>query len=217
MRLSEKTIELNFCSQVNQRLAQPGFWFGLTQKEEAWAGFDSAALLGGRVLIFQFKASSIVRRSGARSFRLPHRQLLNLRAWTLGGRVRQSVFYVFPEFGRTRELARFGWDVPSGCWLMDVATLGVPPIPRTKAGKPRAGLIHYAELLVPPLTKRPKIGIHSEPIESTIIRASEFFDEGLVEVEGVRANLLDREVRLEGERPKLSRRGTIALVVPPRG
>lgn len=42
MRLSEKTLEINFCSQGSVALALPVFWFGLTQRQEAAWGFDVA-------------------------------------------------------------------------------------------------------------------------------------------------------------------------------
>ena len=41
MRLSEKTFELNFCSQFAQLWGHYNIkWFGLTQRQEAKAGFD---------------------------------------------------------------------------------------------------------------------------------------------------------------------------------
>ena len=52
MRLSEKTLELNICSQISNLLANRVFWFGLTQKQEAIAGFDSCFKLKGRLLCF---------------------------------------------------------------------------------------------------------------------------------------------------------------------
>jgi len=66
MRLAEQTIELNFCAQAQELLGQRTFWFGLTQRQEARAGFDVASRIGGRLLILQFKASNEVLRSGAR-------------------------------------------------------------------------------------------------------------------------------------------------------
>ena len=41
-RLSEKTLELNFASQLNHRCGGTLLWFGLTQKQEAECGFDIA-------------------------------------------------------------------------------------------------------------------------------------------------------------------------------
>ena len=69
MRLSEKTLELTLCSQIATHLSRRMIWFGLTQDQEARAGFDACTRLNGRILILQFKASNKFVR-GARQFRL---------------------------------------------------------------------------------------------------------------------------------------------------
>src|SRR5437868_9780797 len=88
MRLSEKTIELNYCAQATEIFSSLGrsvIWFGLTQKQEAQAGFDAATRIGGRLLLLQFKASShnvmIPGPLGglARRFRAKHDQMVRLR------------------------------------------------------------------------------------------------------------------------------------------
>jgi hypothetical protein len=77
MRLSEKTLEINLCAQLSQVLGGV-IWFGLTQRQEAQAGFDVCTRLGGRLLILQFKASSYDV-PGGRRFVLKHDQLLALQ------------------------------------------------------------------------------------------------------------------------------------------
>ena len=84
MRLSEKTIELNFCGQFSRNAKSAVLWFGLTQKQEARAGFDAFTRIGGRLLILQFKASDYGLRNGKRRFYLDHSQLMKLRARTNG-------------------------------------------------------------------------------------------------------------------------------------
>lgn len=81
MKLSEKTLELNICAQASRLLGAKKkiLWFGLTQKQEAKAGFDACTKLGGRLLIFQFKASNRLLRSNERVFLVPHDQLEALR------------------------------------------------------------------------------------------------------------------------------------------
>ena len=81
MKLSEKTLELNICAQVSKHVGtkQQIFWFGLTQKQEAKAGFDACTKLGGRLLVFQFKASNRLLKSKERVFLAPHDQLAALR------------------------------------------------------------------------------------------------------------------------------------------
>ena len=59
MRISEKTIELNFCAQATFLCGLGLKWFGLTQRQEAKAGFDACGKLGGRLLILQFVTDGI--------------------------------------------------------------------------------------------------------------------------------------------------------------
>jgi hypothetical protein len=104
MKLSEKTLELNICAQVSSHLrgrAKP-FWFGLTQKQEAKAGFDACTKLNGRLLIFQFKASNNVLKNGDRKFLAPHYQMSALSR--VAGSMARSVFYAFPLVGNTLEI-----------------------------------------------------------------------------------------------------------------
>ena len=133
MKLSEKTLELNICAQTSQFVGakQRLFWFGLTQKQEARAGFDACAKLGGRLLVFQFKASNRVLKSGKRVFLAPHDQLDALRKQAKGSH--RSVFYAFPLVGNTLELKNTP-DLVSQTWLVDAASLGTIGAP-TKADK----------------------------------------------------------------------------------
>ncbi len=112
MRLAEKALELTLCCQLGGMLhgrwwpephllsPQP-LWFGLTQVQEARAGFDAATRLGNRqTLLLQFKAGDQLANGQVR-FTAQHHQLVALRE-----RVRQSrlVYYVLPEVTRTSEL-----------------------------------------------------------------------------------------------------------------
>ena len=160
MRLSEKTIELNVCAQINQNLGRRILWFGLTQAQEAKAGFDAAMQLNGRVLIFQFKASNkIMRRTGARRFYLEHQQLQTLLNRVQG--FRRSVFYVFPLIGNTYELNQANGDLYNNTRLLDVSNLPNPfPQPTTNSfpSRLRSNQIHYADVTPPIVT------IHSDPV-----------------------------------------------------
>src|SRR5437899_708234 len=130
MRLSEKTLELNFCSQFGHLLACDVLWFGLTQREEAQFGYDARIRIGGQVLIFQFKASS--RTSGGfRRFQAPHDQMMNLKSIC---HERFSVFYAFPLIGTTDELFSQK-NIPSVTWFLDVYNLPEhlqPPLRKKK-------------------------------------------------------------------------------------
>src|SRR5260370_17670409 len=123
MRLSEKTIELNFCAAVTASAAAPSLWFGLTQKQEAAAGFDAAIKMGGRLLLFQFKASDRVLKSSDRRFHLSHHQLAALQK--RAAKRPRSVFYAFPLIGNTVELSKAHSLLPTVA-LHDIPTL--PPI-----------------------------------------------------------------------------------------
>jgi hypothetical protein len=171
MRISEKTFELNICAQINQNLKKRILWFGLTQTQEAEAGFDAAFRLGGKILMFQFKASNNTLSSGARRFQLEHEQLQNLINRVKG--YRRCIYYIFPLIGDTHELNIHKGDYFNTSYALDVSTLPNPfPPPHTKGTKkvpsrPRANNKHYADLLPPIVT------IHSDPVEASLIPLNE--------------------------------------------
>jgi hypothetical protein len=117
-RLSEKTIELTICSQISFYSGHLMTWFGLTQREEARAGFDACTALNGRLFIFQFKASNQIVRSGARRFIAPHIQMQKLQGICQG--IRGVVYYVFPLIGNTDELVASP-NVLDQTYVLDVA------------------------------------------------------------------------------------------------
>lgn len=168
MRLSEKTLELNFCAQATASVAPRRLlWFGLTQKEEAKLGFDACTNLGGRLLIFQFKASNQVVGS-ARRFRAPHGQMVRLQGLIPAT---GAVFYALPLLGSTADLAR-NPDVLGQSRLLDVATLPNPmPAPTKKNGALRRSGIHYLDAYSSHVT------IHSDPVDVQLTPAAEVFEE----------------------------------------
>lgn len=124
MKLSEKTLELNICAQFSAHLkgAANVFWFGLTQKQEAKAGFDACVKLHGRLLIFQFKASNkLLKHTGDRKFLASHSQLCALHS--RAKRAARSVFYALPLVGNTAEMKK-NPDLLSQTWLLDAGGLG---------------------------------------------------------------------------------------------
>lgn len=157
MRLSEKTLELNFCSQFGRLLGCNVLWFGLTQKQEAEAGFDACTRIGGKMLIFQFKASS-QRIGGVRRFRAQHDQMMKLKKIC---REKSSVFYAFPLIGTTDELANHS-NIPKVTWLLDVFDLpATVPQPLRKSG------IHYINVS----SDLKRAAIHSQIFEVSLINA----------------------------------------------
>jgi hypothetical protein len=189
MRLSEKTIELNICAQINQNLQRQVLWFGLTQAQEAISGFDAATRLNGRLILFQFKASNITMvRTGARRFFLEHHQLQALINRVRG--YRRSVFYVFPLIGDTHELQRMGGDFYNNTWLLDVANLPnpfPPPTANTIPVRPRANGYHYADVLPPIVT------IHSDPVKSKIESLKNVVESNFAGADGLNSLLFNNE------------------------
>ena len=178
MRLSEKTIELNCCAQLTAASNLRLLWFGLTQKQEAAAGFDACTRLRGRLILFQFKASDyVLARTGFRRFYLDHRQLraLQVRA----GHVMRSAFYAFPLVGSTTELSKNA-NLLQQIGLLDVAALPNPfPAPTRRDGTPRKNQAHYADA-------RPwAVIIHSEPVDIPLMPASEIAPGGFPGSDGV--------------------------------
>lgn len=165
MRLSEKTIELNFCAQFTRHCPKPVSWFGLTQRQEAQAGFDACTKLGGRLLIFQFKASNHMLSSGRRQFRLNHDQMTKLQARVNG--FQRSVFYVFPLLGTTSELHK-SRDILDQSWFLDLALLPSIMPPTKRDGTPRKSRVHYADVAPGIAT------LHSEPVDVGLLSATEY-------------------------------------------
>src|ERR1043165_9455809 len=174
MRVSEKTIELNYCAQLNRRSTYNLIWFGLTQKQEARAGFDACTKLGGRLILFQFKASNHTMRTGARRFVASHDQMEALRARC--GSVR-SVFYAFPLIGTTLELTTKR-DLLSYTWLLDVRDVGTLPAPTGRNGRLRKNGAHYIHVFPG------RAIICSEPVEVPLTQASTFVEEGFPGTDG---------------------------------
>jgi hypothetical protein len=141
MRISEKTIELNFCAQYSPGVQT--FWFGLTQEQEKRAGFDMYTRQGGRLLILQFKASAHVLLSGERRFHAPHHQLTALQARLSGSR---DIYYLLPSFGRTAELHALGHAVVANMWWLNVADIPAVNPPTRRDGALRKNGKHYFDL-----------------------------------------------------------------------
>lgn len=179
-RLSEKTLELNFASQLNHHSGGKLLWFGLTQKQEAQCGFDIATRSGSALFIVQMKASAhVMKGSGARKFKVPDDQLQQLRAIKVAGKPlpKQSVFYAFPVIGTVGDLDAHS-DVLANTWLCDVADCGAVGAPTKANGSPRKDGCHYVHVTEgkPPL-KAGKSGVaqwHSNPVDVPAIHASSF-------------------------------------------
>lgn len=185
-KLSEKTLELNFASQLNHRCGGKLLWFGLTQQQEAKAGYDIATRIGKSLFVVQMKASNHLLKSKERQFKVPHEQLESMLKLTLGGLPlpSRSVFYAFPVLGKTKDLADYP-DVLGNTWLCDVAGLKTVTAPTTKTGRIRKDGCHYVNVLPgePPISKSATSGMavfHSEPV-TVVTQRGDAFASNLIE------------------------------------
>jgi len=122
MRFSEKSFEIRFCSALTAGL-QPynrnPKWFGLTQSQERQAGIDTMIKMGGRLFIFQFKASKFGN-AITPSFKVESDQCNTLSNFTRNHP--NSVFYVFPSQSSVRQANR------SQCLIKDTHMVSVNKI-----------------------------------------------------------------------------------------
>jgi hypothetical protein len=186
-KLSEKTLELNFASQLNHRCGGKLLWFGLTQQQEAKAGYDIATRIGQALFVIQMKASNHLLKTDERQFKVPHEQMESMLKMTFGGAPfpSRSVFYAFPILGNTQELAHYP-DVLGNTWLCDVAGLKTLTVPTTKTGSPRKDGCHYVNVSPgkPPIVKSATSGkavFHSEPV-TVITQRGDAFASDLTEL-----------------------------------
>ena len=169
MRISEKTVELNFCKGFPLILGRDLLWFGLTQKQEARAGFDACAKAGSALLLFQLKASRIVLSDGSRRFLAEHQQMQILRNQVRSNR---QVFYVLPTIGTTSEICH-GMCLSHCSRYLDVSRIPrVVPKPLAKGKSPpvvRRNGCHYMDMDA----SCSKVTIHSDPFTIDLVDASE--------------------------------------------
>jgi hypothetical protein len=173
MRVSEKTIELNFCAQLGAMLSHSYtvHWMGLTQQQEKRAGFDVCTRLNAQVLLFQIKTLAYATRRGTKTtyvFSAPHDQLQALRDRSSR---RRTVYYVFPNFSESANYPATRYGLLSDVWLCDVASLPakIPP-PTRLNGQPRKVPAHRVEVEGSTAT------FHSEPFSAPLMRSQSEFE-----------------------------------------
>ncbi|WP_407278228.1 hypothetical protein U5817_17335 [Aromatoleum evansii] len=194
-KLSEKTLELNFASQLNHACGGNLLWFGLTQKQEAKQGFDIATRIGKGLFIVQMKASAHVLQSGERQFKAPHEQLENLRKLTVqgGGTIQKgSIYYAFPVIGTLPELSDYH-SVLTNTWLCDVADIPALGVPTTSNGTPRKDGNHYVRVSpgsAPLDSSKPGTAtFHSDPVHVEVVNGEKFVH--VISREGAARGLLE--------------------------
>ena len=198
MSASEKTLELNICSQIYHKLTNCGLnveWTGLTQKEEAKKGFDASTHINGVFFAFQFKKCLSIlqgKRKGQYRFKAPDRQMENLITFyrkeviQKGGRI----FYALPAYAQPQK------DCLKDTWLLDIADLdieerrGVIPISHGRKGE-------YHNIYVNTVTKKAKIC--SEPFTRNVQTIKDFLrtSEGIRPEDAI--SLWQKDHKREGE------------------
>jgi len=198
MRLSEKTLELNFCHQFGSCISKNLIWFGLTQRQEAKAGFDACTRLGGKLLILQFKATTEIRFNNSRRFHAPHDQMQALRSRCTNQR---GIYYVFPLIGTTSELIN-NPCILSHTWFLDVLLLPNPiPLPITWKGPVRKNKMHYIDV------EPPDAFIHSETFKVTLLSSEKLLRGIRKEEIGIKPD--DDLLNL----PELTRKNILAVIL----
>lgn len=150
MKISEKTLELNFCYQFPALLKCNVLWLGLTQRQEAQEGFDACAKMHGRVIIFQFKAPS--KALASNRFRLNHEQLKVLKETSIS--LDAEVYYAFPLLSVMAEISHKP-NVPEHTWLLDVSRLPIlSEIPVSNAKQPTHSVLIQPNKSIASFTSR---------------------------------------------------------------
>lgn len=206
MRLSEKTLEVNFCVQQSWVIPAAHWWFGLTQKQEKEAGWDVASKIAGQWTRFQLKASSHVLASGARRFKAQHHQMVALQG---SAGASGKTFYVLPTIGTTAELTAVGFNLLDNIRLLDVHDIPIGiPAPTKADGTPRKSCSHYVDLDAGGNWAT----IHSDPVVVGVTSANQMGEAfvGFNDDEDSEPSIRAEEVRgfLEGGRNR------VALFVP---
>jgi len=150
MKLSEKTLELNFCYQFPALSKCNVLWLGLTQRQEAQEGFDACAKMHGRLIIFQFKAPS--KALASYKFKLNHEQLKALIETSIT--FDAEVYYAFPLLSVMAEITHKP-NVPACTWLMDVSMLPkLSKIPVSNAKQPMHSVLIQPDKAIASFTSR---------------------------------------------------------------
>jgi len=142
MKVAEKTLELSLCAQLSSVFVPSGWakmrlwepvWFGLTQAQEARAGFDAGMRLpGGICILLQFKRGRR-RTDGRIHFDAQHHQLIALTE-RVNSR-RRCVYYVLPSVTNTNELNNGQIALLDSTWFLDVAEIPRLEAPSRKSEK----------------------------------------------------------------------------------
>ena len=173
--LSEKSLELNICSELLHRIRSwPGcekaLWLGLTQAQERLYGADELLKLGGGALfMLQFKAPwANSRVDDLYRFYVNERQHKALEHLAVNNP--DAVFYVFPLYSTWDKAEAHSPDLVRDTWLVRVSS--IPLATLTSQSTPKTGL-HRVHL------RRSNSSVtatfHSPVVVNEAINADNFF------------------------------------------
>ena len=132
-RVSEKTLELNICAEILQRIrGMPGckqaFWIGMKQQQEAKLGIDEliSSVPAGLHLALQFKAPS-----PKSPDQIPYRFTINDRQngnlLRLASSRPDAVYYIFPHYNTFTKMRLHSPTLLRDTWVLKVDNLrGMP-------------------------------------------------------------------------------------------
>lgn len=185
-RVSEKTLEVNICSELLNLIRRiPGcngaFWIGMKQKQEALNGIDELIhnVPAGLHLALQFKAPRPWPPDGKPFyFTINERQHSHLHRLAT---VRPSaVHYVFPHYNTFGSIRRDSPALLARTYLLSVARLGTLAASSSKRGT------HKVE------SHPPAAFVYSDPVETELEPATSAVARLLSD--GPNAALLDHEM-----------------------
>ncbi len=183
--VSEKTLEVNICSELLGRIRDlPGcrraFWISMKQRQEALNGIDELIhnVRTGVHLALQFKAPRSWPPNGKPFyFTINERQHGHLHR--LATTRPKAVHYVFPHYNTFASMRRVSPALLSQTYFLSVANLGRLPPSSNKRGT------HTVE------SRPPAAFVYSDPVEAELVPAAEVV-QGLLG-DGPNDALLDHE------------------------
>jgi hypothetical protein len=169
LRVSEKTLELNVCAEVLQKIrSYPGckkaFWIGMKQNQETKNGIDEliANVPSGMHLALQFKAPWSEYQTPYR-FTINDKQKNNLLR--LAHNRPKAVYYVFPFYNSFSKMRKDSPNLLKDTWLLPVSKLSGLHQSTKKSGT-------HAVFAEPLKTK-----IYSEPFPVDILSVGDVFED----------------------------------------
>ena len=223
--VSEKSLELNVCSEILQVIrswpgCQGALWLGLTQQQEREHGIDELINnAGGYALMLQFK-SPWVRSQVDYLYKFTVNEQQHEALEGLASNHPESVLYVFPLYSTWTKAQGHAPDLCRDTWILPVSSISTAEL----RSEPSSTGRHRVEL--ERIQNQVNVTFHSPEVTGSARNAKEFFGDAdraesfIAAPNGVPSDRLLEWVRewrlLDGDAPsKWPRfRGLNALYVP---